>query len=99
MNRKMFYTALRHNGEIVAFQVKGYSDGIFYYYKSNRFRTWHAIHPATGLSVASAHTRCMCQTVAFNSIEKIEEYMHKNGERDTAWFNSLSKVIDHEFKI
>lgn len=99
MTRKLFYTAIRRDGEEIALQVKGYSDGIFYYYKSNRFHKWHAIHPATGLCVASARTRCMCQTVAFNSMEKIEEYMHIHGERDVSWFNSLRKVIDHEFKI
>jgi hypothetical protein len=98
MTRKFFYTAIRRDGEEVALLVKGYFDGTFYYYKA-RYNRWHAVHPLTGLSAASAYTRKQCQALAFDNLEKVEEYMHKRGEKDIAWFNSLRKVIDPDFEI
>lgn len=98
MTRKLFYTAIRRDGKEIALQVKGYSDGVFYYYK-DRYNRWYAIHPLTGLSAGSAHTRKLCQALAFDNLERVEEYMHIHGERDVSWFNSLRKVIDPEFKI
>lgn len=57
MIKSSFYTFVIKNGKRQAQHIaNGYSDGTFYYYKSDR-GTWSAIHPLCGLSVASATTR------------------------------------------
>lgn len=98
MTRKFFYTRLRRNGMIAAVRVKGYSDGVFNYYR-NQFGRWHAVHPTTGLSAAYAHTRRECQNKAFDNLEKIEEYMHEHGDHEIKVFSELEKIVEPDFEI
>jgi hypothetical protein len=46
---------VRQDGENIAKQHQGYTDGTFYYYKKDA--AWHVIHPANGLSICSSYTR------------------------------------------
>ena len=55
MKKTTFYSMVREDGENIAKQQKGYTDGTYYYYKKDSL--WHVIHPANGLSVCSSHTK------------------------------------------
>ena len=55
MKKTTFYSMVREDGENIAKQQKGYTDGTYYYYKKGSL--WHVIHPANGLSVCSDYTR------------------------------------------
>jgi hypothetical protein len=55
MKKTIFYSMVREEGEVIAKQHQGYTDGTFYYYKKDSL--WHAIHPANGLSICSSYTR------------------------------------------
>lgn len=54
MKKCTFYTLCGVNPH--AIRRNGYTDGFFCYYKYAR-NLWYAIHPETGLGVASASTR------------------------------------------
>jgi hypothetical protein len=52
-----FYTFVLEKGKRQAKHISnGYSDGTFYYYKSD-LGTWYAIHPLCGMAVTRATTR------------------------------------------
>lgn len=56
MKKIEFYTMIMREGKPSAESVKGYTDGTFYYYRNAECKTWHAVHPMVGLSVASGDT-------------------------------------------
>lgn len=55
MKKTNFYSMVREEGKIIAKLHNGYTDGTYYYYKKDS--SWHAIHPANGLSICSGYTR------------------------------------------
>lgn len=57
MEKAFFYSMIRKDNKTQAAPHNGYTDGSYYYYKSDRGRTWYAIHPENGLSIATGATR------------------------------------------
>jgi hypothetical protein len=57
MKHCTFYS-LVYDGKTIAKLQNGYTDGLFNYYctKYNGSRTWYAVEPSTGLSVATSNT-------------------------------------------
>ena len=56
MKKTEFYTMIMRDGKPSAESVKGYTDGTFWYYRNADCKTWHAVHPMVGLSVARGNT-------------------------------------------
>ena len=55
MKKLAFYSMVREEGQNIAKLHAGYTDGTYNYYKKDS--SWHAIHPANGLSICCSHTR------------------------------------------
>lgn len=52
----------------------GFTDGLFTYYAlGDKSKTWHAVHPVYGLSVASATTRKAAQAQALENLDRIRK--------------------------
>ena len=80
MKKEAFYTLVRdlETGSVKAMLRSGYTDGAFNYYKMNS--KWFAIVPQYGLALATAYTRKEAVKIAFNKLDKLEEYDKTNGE-------------------
>ena len=57
MKKAYFYSMIRKDNKTQAAPHNGYTDGLYYYYKSDSGLTWYAIHPENGLSIATGATR------------------------------------------
>ena len=55
MKKINFYSMVREEGQNIAKQHQGYTDGTYNYYKTGAI--WHAIYPGNGLSICIGHTR------------------------------------------
>lgn len=80
MKKEAFYTLTRDPaaGSVKAILRSGYTDGAFNYYKMGS--KWFAIVPDYGLALATAYTRKEAARIAFNNLDKLEEYDKTNGE-------------------
>ena len=89
MKKHSFYSMIHKDGKSCAVIQNGYSDGTFYYYATGeRYKTWYAIHPLTGLSVTYGYSRNECAEKAHSPAlcENINNVMEERGERLTAEF-------------
>lgn len=89
MKKHSFYSMMYKNGKRCAVLQTGYSDGTFYYYAiGERYKTWYAIHPLTGLSVTYGYSRSECAEATHHPAlwEDINSVMEKRGERLIAEF-------------
>ena len=67
MKKSTFYSLVMEKNNIIAKKQDGYNDEYFSYYcrtYNNGTKTWFAIEPSTGLSVATASTRKEAQQKA-----------------------------------
>lgn len=80
MKRKVFYTLLICKGKVTPVKVNGYTDGTFYYCRHETLKTWHAIIPGYGHSIASAKTRAECARIA-HSVERLERFITLDPEK------------------
>ena len=55
MKKTNFYSMVREEGQTIAKQHQGYTDGTYNYYKTGSI--WHVIYPGNGLSICMGHTR------------------------------------------
>lgn len=55
MKKHKFYSMVREDGEVIAKQHNGYTDGTYNYYRKDS--TWYVIHPLNGLSILEERTR------------------------------------------
>jgi hypothetical protein len=81
MKKIEFYTMVMRDGKPRAESVKGYTDGTFYYYRNADCKTWHAVHPMVGLSVARADTLHKIVDAAYepDRLKFINEEIDKRG--------------------
>jgi hypothetical protein len=89
MKKHSFYSLMRKDGKTAAVLQNGYSDGTFYFYSTGeRYKTWYAIHPLFGMSVAYGYSRKECAEKAHSPdlIKKIAEHTAKRGESLAAAF-------------
>lgn len=74
MTKTSFYSVMVKDGKKQAVLHHGYSDGTYYYYKSE-FDEWHAIHPLNGLSVGKGYTRKEAVKQAY--LPRVQEWFMK----------------------
>ena len=87
MKKTNFYVLRRRNAKISAELINGWSDGNFFYYRSDG-RIWRAVHPGCGLAVCSGYTRKEAVETA-NTPEmtkRIAELWARDGEKLAAQF-------------
>lgn len=77
MKKTTFYT-LHRSGAV---EKNGYTDGTYNYYYYSDCKTWHAIHPRVGLSVANADTRKLCAEIAHERREAVAAMEARDGEK------------------
>lgn len=94
MNKCSFYTLTKKNKKIQAKLVDGYSDGCYYYYKSDG-GLWYAVHPLIGLSIATGYNRKEAQGNA-NTISVTEglEQLYKDKNRYKKLGDEFEKYIN-----
>jgi hypothetical protein len=75
MKKITFYTLWNKDGKPTAIKVKGYTDGVYNYYKDN-FGLWHTIVEKYGLSFPGYYTtRKACIDAAYS--EKMQRELYK----------------------
>lgn len=83
MKKTEFYTMIRdrETQKICAALVRGYTDGTFLYYRNAECKTWHAVHPMVGLSVARGDTLHDATSRAYepDRLKMINEEIDKHG--------------------
>lgn len=90
MKKATFFVKRMQDGKKVAVSVDGYTDGVYSYYKLGT--TWHAIHTASGMAVASEPTRKEAQEKALSvQTQQAIEKLRKSGaiEKQVAEFKAL----------
>lgn len=94
MTKTKFYTLCRCRNGIDVLLVNGYTDSIFHYYRS--VEKWHAVHPATGLSVCTGKSRISVASVANSAdmLSKINQVLDQRGSELQRVF--LEKVAAFE---
>lgn len=90
MVKTSFYSMVRNNGKNVAVLKTGYSDGTYYYYKSDVGRHWWAIHPLCGQCVTSGKTLKEAATAAHAPAisDKVHQAMKLQGEAMTKLYHA-----------
>lgn len=87
MNKISFYTLCRCRNGVDVCQVTGYTDNVFHYYRG--VEKWHAVHPATGLSVCTGKSRIAVASTA-NSAEmlsRINQVLDQRGSELQRFFS------------
>lgn len=79
MTKTKFYTLCRCRNGIDVLLVNGYTDSVFHYYRG--VEKWHAVHPATGLSVCTGKSRIAVASVANSAdmLSKINQVLDQRG--------------------
>ncbi len=75
-HKKSFFTIRRDSAAKAptAQEVTGYTDGVFNYYAiGDESKTWYAIHPIFGLSVATGSTKAIAQKIAAGYADQIHK--------------------------
>jgi hypothetical protein len=94
MTKHSFYTLIRESGKTRAKLVNGYSDGTFYYYKSDG-GLWYAVHPLIGLSVATGSQRKYAKENAYTLwVQDALEKLYSDKERYRAMGAEFEKHIN-----
>lgn len=95
MKKQAFYTFMKRDGAPVAIRKEGYTDGPYYYYKSDYCGLWFAIHPLTGLAFANGYTRKEAATNAHDPAVKLKlvDFMEKRGPELIAAFDKALNDI------
>lgn len=101
MKRKEFATLRSVDGHVIAVYVKGYTDGVFNYYKVGKRNYWHAVHPLTGMSVAFEYTRTSAQWRALSDdVQRfIDGQMKLHGDFYIQCFSNALSALDESNKI
>ena len=84
MKKCVFYSSMRKDGKNQAVLHSGYTDGVFYYYKNEKYcNIWYAIHPASGLSIAQDYTRKATAEKAHNPelLAVLRDRLNRDGEK------------------
>lgn len=94
MIKSTFYTLIRERGKTRAKLVNGYSDGTYYYYKSDG-GLWYAVHPLIGLSVATGSQRKYAKENAYTiRVQEGLEKLYSDKERYRAMGAEFEKHIN-----
>ncbi len=95
MKKIEFYSHVFRDNTHVAQLQKGFTDGIYYYYKSVGGE-WFAIHPDTGLSIARDWTRKKCAERAHepNLKRQLDDVLKRRGAETVAAFRKLPRRDD-----
>ena len=88
MKKFSFYSMVREGGKNIAKLHDGYTDGTYNYYKKDS--SWHAIHPANGLSICCAHTRKAAAEAAHapHMLERIAAALERQPEAVTRFIDA-----------
>ena len=87
MRKHTFYSVHKEDGPVEARLHYGYTDGTYNYYRYNSL--WFAIHPETGVAVATTNSRHGAVETA-HSTETIEAF--------NAWFAKSGEEWKHTFE-